>query len=161
MDKKVFANSEEARELIKSLKSENNRIVFTNGVFDIIHRGHVEYLNEAKSLGDILVVGMNSDKSVKMIKGDKRPIVGQDNRAFVLSNLKAVDLVIFFDEDNPYNLIKTILPDILVKGADWSIDKIIGADIVQANGGVVKTIKYIENNSSSNIIERVIEIYCK
>ena len=137
MNKTVFANSEDAQDLIRKLKSENKKIVFTNGVFDIIHRGHVEYLNEAKSLGDILIIGMNSDKSVKIIKGDKRPIVSEENRAFVLSNLKAVDYVILFDEDNPFNLISSVLPDVLVKGADWNIDKIIGADIIQANGGKV------------------------
>lgn len=161
MIKSAFINSDEVQELVKNLKSENKKIVFTNGVFDIIHRGHVEYLNAAKSLGDVLVVGLNSDKSVKMIKGDKRPIVTQENRAFVLSNLKAVDYVVLFDEDNPYNLIKSVLPDILVKGADWSVDKIIGADVVQSNGGDVKTIKFVENNSSSNIIERIIDVYCK
>lgn len=161
MIKSAFINSDEVQELVKNLKSENKKIVFTNGVFDIIHRGHVEYLNAAKSLGDVLVVGLNSDKSVKMIKGDKRPIVAQENRAFVLSNLKAVDYVVLFDEDNPYNLIKSVLPDILVKGADWSVDKIIGADVVQSNGGDVKTIKFVENNSSSNIIERIIDVYCK
>lgn len=161
MIKASLINPDEVQELVKNLKSENKKIVFTNGVFDIIHRGHVEYLNAAKSLGDVLVVGLNSDKSVKMIKGDKRPIVTQENRAFVLSNLKAVDYVVLFDEDNPYNLIKSVLPDILVKGADWSVDKIIGADVVQANGGDVKTIKFVENNSSSNIIERIIDVYCK
>ncbi len=106
-------------------------------------------------------MGLNSDKSVKIIKGDKRPIVGQENRAFVLANLKPVDYVIMFDEDNPLNLIKKILPDVLVKGADWHKDKIIGADAVIQNGGEVKTIKFVENNSSTDIIEQVIEKYCK
>ncbi len=146
---------------INELKAQNKKIVFTNGVFDIIHRGHVEYLSEAKSLGDILIVGMNSDSSVKMIKGDKRPIVSEAERAYVLSNLKPVDYVIIFDEDNPYELIKTIIPDILVKGADWSEDKIIGADIVKQNGGEVKRIKFVENNSSTNIIDRIIQLYTK
>jgi rfaE bifunctional protein nucleotidyltransferase chain/domain len=131
--------------------------VFTNGVFDIIHRGHVEYLSEAKSLGDVLIVGLNSDTSVRIIKGEKRPIVGQENRAYVLANLKPVDFVVIFDEDNPLNLIKTILPDILVKGADWVEDSIIGADIVKQNGGSVKRIKFVENNSSTNIIEEILK----
>lgn len=146
---------------INELKAQNKKIVFTNGVFDIIHRGHVEYLTEAKSLGDILIVGLNSDSSVKTIKGDKRPIVGEDNRAYVLSNLKPVDYVVIFDEDNPYSLIKKIVPTYLVKGADWSEDKIIGADIVKENGGEVKRIKFVENNSSTNIIDRIIQLYTK
>ncbi len=157
----IFGIDKDFEKLIQKLKSENKKIVFTNGVFDIIHRGHVEYLTEAKNLGDVLIVGLNSDKSVKIIKWDKRPIVGQENRAFVLANLKPVDYVIMFDEDNPLNLIKKILPDVLVKGADWHKDKIIGADAVIQNGGEVKTIKFVENNSSTDIIEQVIEKYCK
>jgi len=146
---------------INELKAQGRKIVFTNGVFDIIHRGHVEYLAEAKSLGDVLIVGLNSDSSVKQIKGDKRPVVGQENRAFVLMNLKPVDYVVIFNEDNPLNLIKAIVPDILVKGADWNEDKIIGADVVKANGGEVKRIKFVENSSSTDIIDRIIELYCK
>ena len=146
---------------LNELKSQKKKIVFTNGVFDIIHRGHVEYLTEAKSLGDVLIVGLNSDSSVKMIKGDKRPIVAQENRAFVLANLKPVDFVVIFDEDNPLNVIKKILPDVLVKGADWAEDKIIGSDIVKQSGGEIKRIKFVENNSSTNIIERIKEIYSK
>jgi D-glycero-beta-D-manno-heptose 1-phosphate adenylyltransferase len=146
---------------IDGLKAENKKIVFTNGVFDIIHRGHVEYLTEAKSLGDILIVGLNSDSSVRTIKGDKRPIVAEENRAYVLSNLKPVDYVVIFNEDNPYSLIKKLIPTYLVKGADWSEDNIIGADIVKENGGEVKRIKFVENNSSTNIIERIIQLYTK
>ena len=157
----IFQNFDEISEPVKKLKSAGKKIVFTNGVFDIIHRGHVEYLTAAKELGDILIVGMNSDKSVKIIKGDKRPIVSEENRAFVLSNLKPVDYVVIFNEDNPLELIRRILPDVLVKGADWEKDKIIGSDVVIANGGEVKTIKFVENNSSTNIIESVIEKYCK
>jgi rfaE bifunctional protein nucleotidyltransferase chain/domain len=156
----IFGIDKDLENLVQKLKSENKKIVFTNGVFDIIHRGHVEYLTEAKKLGDILIVGLNSDKSVKIIKGDKRPIVAQENRAFVLVNLKPVDYVILFAEDNPLNLINRILPDVLVKGADWQKDKIIGADLVIQNGGEVKTIKFVENNSSSDIIEQVIKKYC-
>lgn len=150
----------QAEIFVKEFKARDKKIVFTNGVFDIIHRGHVEYLNEAKSLGDVLIVGMNSDASVKMIKGDKRPIVTEDNRAYVLSNLKAVDAVVIFDEDNPYNLIKKVMPDVLVKGADWNEDEIIGSDLVKANDGIVKRIKFIENSSSTNIIEDIINKYC-
>ncbi|HEY3249515.1 MAG TPA: D-glycero-beta-D-manno-heptose 1-phosphate adenylyltransferase [Ignavibacteria bacterium] len=156
----MFRNSSEIKDLINRIKSGGNKIVFTNGVFDIIHRGHVEYLSQAKALGDILVVGLNSDSSVKAIKGDKRPIVTEENRAYVLANLKAVDYVVIFDEDNPYNVIKAIMPDILVKGSDWDGDKIIGSDIVKQNGGEVKRIKFVENNSSTNIIEEIIKKYC-
>jgi rfaE bifunctional protein nucleotidyltransferase chain/domain len=146
---------------VNELKAQGKKIVFTNGVFDIIHRGHVEYLTEAKSLGDILIVGLNSDSSVKMIKGDKRPVVTEENRAYVLANLKPVDYVIIFSEDTPYNTIKKVMPDILVKGADWSEDKIIGSDIVKQSGGEIKRIKFVENNSSTNIIERIIQLYTK
>ena len=148
-------------DFVNELKAQGKRIVFTNGVFDIIHRGHVKYLIEAKNLGDILIVGLNSDSSVKMIKGDKRPIVAEENRAFVLANLKPVDYVVIFSEDTPYNTIKRIVPDILVKGADWDEDKIVGSDIVKQSGGVIKRITFVENNSSTNIIEKIIQLYTK
>ncbi len=151
----------ELKEILKNLRAQRKKIVFTNGVFDIIHRGHVEYLSEAKKLGDILIVGMNSDSSVKMIKGDMRPVVNEENRSIVLASLKPVDYVVLFYEDNPFDLISRILPDILVKGADWSEDKIIGADIVKANGGEVKTIKFIQDNSSTGIIEKIVQLYSK
>ncbi len=161
MLKQIYKQGEDLAALSAELKAAGKKIVFTNGVFDIIHRGHVEYLAEARSLGDVLVVGMNSDASVKIIKGEKRPVVPEENRSFVLANLKPVDFVVIFDEDNPYNTIKAILPDYLVKGADWAEDKIIGADIVKANGGEIKRITFVENNSSTNIIDRIIELYCK
>jgi rfaE bifunctional protein nucleotidyltransferase chain/domain len=154
-------NSNSDLSFINKLKTENKKIVFTNGVFDIIHRGHIEYLNEAKKLGDILIVGLNSDKSVKKIKGEKRPIVNEVNRSIVLANLKPVDYVIIFDEETPYNLIQKILPDYLVKGADWKEDEIAGSDIVKQNGGEIKLIKYSENNSSTGIIEKIIQLYSK
>ncbi len=159
--KRIFSTGEDLQELLKELRAEKKKIVFTNGVFDIIHMGHVEYLLEAKSLGDVLIVGLNSDSSVKMIKGDKRPIVPEANRAFVLSNLKPVDFVVIFNEDNPFNLISKVTPDVLVKGADWSEDKIVGADIVKSNGGEIKRIKFVENNSSTNIIDKIIQLYTK
>ena len=154
-------NATDDLDFLKELKAQNKKIVFTNGVFDIIHRGHVEYLTEAKSLGDILIVGLNSDSSVKMIKGDKRPIVAEENRAYVLANLKPVDYVVIFTEDTPYNTIKKIMTDILVKGADWAEDKIIGSDIVKQSGGEIKRITFVENNSSTNIIDRIIQLYTK
>lgn len=158
---KTIYNAGDDLGFVNELKAKKKKIVFTNGVFDIIHRGHVEYLSQAKLLGDVLIVGLNSDSSVKAIKGDKRPIVLQENRAFVLANLKPVDYVVIFNEDNPHNLIKNIIPDILVKGADWDENKIIGTDIVTANGGEVKRINFVENNSSTGIIESIIQRYCK
>lgn len=160
MNKTIYKTSDDLG-FISKLKAKGKKIVFTNGVFDIIHRGHVEYLTEAKALGDILVVGLNSDSSVKMIKGEKRPIVSEDNRAFVLAGLKPVDYVVIFNEDTPYNTIKNIMPDILVKGADWDEDKIVGSDIVKNNGGEIKRITFVENNSSTNIIEKIIQLYTK
>ncbi|MGD0338544.1 MAG: D-glycero-beta-D-manno-heptose 1-phosphate adenylyltransferase [Bacteroidota bacterium] len=142
------------------LRREGKRLVFTNGVFDILHRGHIEYLNQARLLGDRLFVGVNSDESTRRIKGEKRPIVPQNDRIFVLSNLQSVDYVGIFDEDTPYELISTIVPDILVKGADWSIDKVVGKDIVEAAGGRVLTIPFVADRSTTNIVQRIIERYC-
>jgi D-beta-D-heptose 1-phosphate adenylyltransferase (EC 2.7.7.-) len=150
---------EEAVKRIEDYKSQNKKIVFTNGCFDIIHAGHVKYLNIAKTYGDILIVGLNSDNSIKRIKGDKRPIVPQEQRAYVLSQLKPVDMVVIFEEDTPYNLIKAIKPDVLIKGADWNIENIVGADIVLSNGGSVNTIKFDYDTSTSKIIQKIIELY--
>lgn len=143
------------------LKASNKKVVFTNGVFDLIHAGHVDYLSKAKALGGILVVGLNSDESVKRIKGDKRPILKQDERAFVLSNLKPVDYVVSFDEDTPEKLISEIIPDILVKGADWAVDKIVGKDIVEKNGGKVMNIEFVNDQSTSKIIDLIVQRYSK
>jgi D-beta-D-heptose 7-phosphate kinase/D-beta-D-heptose 1-phosphate adenosyltransferase len=137
------------------LKHEGKKIVFTNGVFDIVHRGHVEYLTKAKALGDVLFVGMNTDASVQRLKGPQRPVVPQDDRAFVLAALRVVDYVCLFDEDTPYNLIKAVVPDVLVKGSDWAIDSIVGKDIVEAAGGKVQTIDYVPNRSTTNIIQKI------
>jgi D-beta-D-heptose 7-phosphate kinase/D-beta-D-heptose 1-phosphate adenosyltransferase len=137
------------------LKREGKKIVFTNGVFDIVHRGHVEYLTKAKALGDVLFVGINTDASVQRLKGPQRPVVCQDDRAFVLAALRAVDYVCLFDEDTPYNLIKAVVPDVLVKGSDWAIDAIVGKDIVEAAGGKVQTIDYVPDRSTTNIIQKI------
>ncbi len=150
------------QELIKirtSLKEQNKKVVFTNGVFDIIHRGHVEYLLKAKELGDVLIIGLNSDHSTRIIKGDKRPIVNENDRAFVLSHLAPVDYICLFDEETPLRLITAILPDILVKGADWNIENIVGKNIVEKVGGRVVTINFIPEKSTTNIIERILERY--
>ncbi len=145
--------------LRKQFKNENKKVVFTNGVFDLIHAGHVDYLIKAKSLGDVLIVGMNSDASVKRIKGNSRPILAEKERAFIISNLKPVDFVTIFEEDTPANLIQNIIPDVLVKGADWSLDKIVGREIVEANGGEVKAIQLVNDQSTSKIIKSILEKY--
>lgn len=141
------------------LKKNKKKVVFTNGCFDLIHGGHVDYLTKAKQLGDILIVGLNSDASVKRIKGDKRPILLQDERAFIISSIKPVDYVVFFDEDTPAEIIGKLIPDILVKGADWSIDNIVGRDVVEANGGEVKTIKFVNEQSTTKIINSILNKY--
>ncbi len=151
---RVVENKELA-EIREKLRTEGKRVVFTNGVFDILHRGHVEYLAKARSLGDVLVVGMNADASVRRLKGPERPVVSQDDRAFVLAALAVVDYVCLFGEDTPYNLIKEVMPDILVKGSDWAINDIVGKDIVEAAGGKVKTIDYVPNRSTTNIIKKI------
>jgi D-beta-D-heptose 7-phosphate kinase/D-beta-D-heptose 1-phosphate adenosyltransferase len=131
-------------------------IVFTNGCFDILHAGHVRYLNQAKALGDILIIGLNSDDSVRRLKGESRPVHSEQDRAFVLLGLKAVDAVVVFNEDTPLNLIETILPDVLVKGGDWSLDKIVGRDVVEKHGGKVQTISFLEGRSTTNTIKKII-----
>ena len=143
----------------QELKQKGKKVVFTNGCFDILHAGHVDYLRKAKECGDILIVGLNSDSSVKTIKGSQRPIVPQSERAYILSNLKSVDYVILFEESTPLKLIESIIPDVLVKGADWSIDNIVGKDVVEKHGGEIKTIKFITNQSTTNIIEKVLAAY--
>ena len=143
---------EEIKKIRTQLKSEGKKVVFTNGCFDLIHSGHVDYLVKAKEMGDILILALNSDTSIKRIKGNARPILEEDERAFIVSNLKPVDYVTFFDEDTPAEIIADLIPDVLVKGADWAIDKIVGREVVEANGGEVKTIKFVNNQSTSNII---------
>lgn len=139
----------------KKLKEKNKKLVFTNGCFDILHRGHITYLKQAKSLGDYLIIGLNSDSSVKKIKGESRPLNNQNDRAYVLNNMKAVNAVVIFSEDTPYNIIKEIQPDLLVKGGDWSEDKIVGADIVKKSGGKVVSLKYVDNYSTTSTINKL------
>jgi len=140
---------------VKKWKREGKRIVFTNGCFDILHAGHVDYLQKAKALGDVLIVGLNSDASVRRLKGKERPVNPQEERKKVLEALKPVDLVVVFEEDTPERLIREIKPDVLVKGGDWSIDKIVGADFVKSYGGEVKTIQFVHNTSTTDIINRI------
>ncbi len=143
------------------LMKQNKKVVFTNGVFDILHAGHVDYLIKSKKLGDVLIVAVNSDSSVKKIKGDLRPVVPQNERAFIISQLKPVDYVTIFEEETPFEVIKKLIPDVLVKGADWSKDKIVGADIVEINGGKVETIDFVNSTSTTNIIKTVLEKFKK
>lgn len=142
-------------ELVAKLKLSGYSIVFTNGCFDILHKGHVAYLQTAKSMGDILIVGMNTDASVKRLKGEERPINTLEDRAFVLSALKSVDYVVPFDEDNPLTLIQSIKPDVLVKGGDYTMETIIGAKEVLAHGGRVEIIPFVEGKSTSSIIDAI------
>ena len=147
----------EIKEIRAQLKKEGKKVVFTNGCFDLIHSGHVDYLIKAREMGDVLILGLNTDSSVKRIKGNNRPILKQNERAFILSNLKPVDYVTFFEEDTPTEIINDLIPDVLVKGADWAMDKIVGREVVEANGGKVKTIKFVNDQSTSKIIKIIIE----
>src|SRR5713226_3920028 len=140
------------------LRSEGKRLVFTNGCFNLLHPGHVRYLSAARSLGDALVVALNSDRSVRVLKGEGRPILDEQERAEVIAALEAVDYVIVFDEETPRELIADLLPDVLVKGGDWPLDRIIGREEVEAAGGRVISLPYIEGSSTSDIIERVAKI---
>ena len=137
------------------VKLHSQKIVFTNGCFDVLHFGHVQYLLEAKKLGDLLVVGLNSDASVRRLKGESRPINGENERAFVLAALEFVDYVVVFEEDTPKKLIETVRPNVLVKGGDYQIENIVGADFVMQNGGTVTTIPFVEGFSSTHIIEQL------
>jgi len=136
-------------------KFKNQKIVFTNGCFDILHRGHIEYLARAADQGNKLVIGLNTDNSVKRIKGANRPVNDENTRALILASLHFVDAVVLFDEDTPYGLIKELKPDILIKGSDYQIEEIVGSDIVLANGGQVITLDYIPGYSTSSIIEKL------
>ena len=145
--------------IISDLKNKNLRIVFTNGCFDLIHTGHTRYLAAARGAGDKLIVAVNSDNSVRKIKGNKRPIIPLEERMEVLSGFEFVDFVISFEEPDPYNVIKAIKPNVLIKGGDWPLDKIIGRDIVQGEGGEVFTIPVIPGRSTSAIVERIISLH--
>ena len=142
-------------EIINRIKAERKKIIFTNGCFDLLHVGHVRYLAQAKKLGDFLIIGLNSDSSVKELKGEDRPINSFEDRATLLSALNSVDLVIKFEEQTPENLIKDIVPDILVKGGDYNIEDIVGYQIVIQNGGQVKTLSFYDGYSSTNYIDKI------
>lgn len=153
----------EISNIVSELRSENKEIVFTNGVFDILHKGHVDYLKEAATFGNILIVGVNSDSSVKRLKGDDRPLNSELDRAFIISELRSVDYVIIFEDDTPIELIKLIKPDVLVKGGDYDPNitnhsdakYIVGSDIVFQNGGEVKIVNLTPERSTTNTINKI------
>lgn len=155
VNKRLYAMADLVRQCnVWRLKSD--RIVFTNGVFDILHRGHVEYLQEAAALGDRLVVGLNSDASVKRLgKGPDRPLNDQDSRALVLAALRCVDGVVIFGEDTPLEVITAVKPDVLVKGGDWTVDRIVGSDVVRGYGGDVRSLKLVDGFSTTNLVDRI------
>lgn len=160
MEKKLGERILPLKELLEiraDLKKSGKRVVFTNGCFDVLHRGHVDYLEKARSLGDVLIVGLNTDSSTQKIKGPTRPINLEEDRAIVLSSLRSVDFVCFFDEETPLNLIEKLVPDILVKGADWSKESIVGKEIVEKAGGSVQTIDFLPHRSTTNIIQKILD----
>jgi len=148
---------EEAAAAREAARADGKTVVFTNGCFDLIHAGHVDYLEAARGHGDMLIVGLNSDESMRRIKGSGRPLTPETDRAAVLAGLGSVDLVVVFGEDDPYNLIEALLPDVLVKGADWAEDRIIGADLVKARGGKVVRVELTPGRSTSSLIDLVVE----
>jgi rfaE bifunctional protein nucleotidyltransferase chain/domain len=145
----------DAIELVKNWKSANNKVVFTNGCFDIVHLGHIDYLEKARNLGTKLVLGLNTDASVNRLKGPTRPVVNEYARARMMAAFEFVDAVILFDEPTPLQLIEAVKPDILVKGDDYTVETIVGSDFVIANGGEVKTISLVQGYSTTKLIEKI------
>jgi D-glycero-beta-D-manno-heptose 1-phosphate adenylyltransferase len=152
--KSKIVSKETLEPLLNVMKFKSKTVVFSNGCFDILHRGHVEYLSKSASLGNVMIIGLNSDASVRRLKGPNRPVQDEQSRAMILASLQFVNYVVLFDEDTPYKLIDFIKPDILVKGSDYKEDEIVGADIVKKNGGKVITIDLVEGYSTTSIIER-------
>ena len=161
MDDEKIKKIKQMKSIIAGLKARGKKVVFTNGCFDILHVGHIRYLKKAKKQGDILVIGLNTDRSVKKIKGEKRPIVSEKERAEVLSALEFVDYVVLFDEPDPFLLIQSLKPNVLVKGADWPKDEIIGREIVEKAGGRVVRVPLVRGASSTGVIEKIIRVYCR
>jgi D-beta-D-heptose 7-phosphate kinase/D-beta-D-heptose 1-phosphate adenosyltransferase len=154
-------SQEEIVRIRQKAREDGQRVVFTNGCFDILHRGHVEYLGAAKELGDMLIVGVNTDSSTKKIKGDKRPIVPLEDRMAVLASLGCVDYVTGFNDETPFELIELLVPDVLAKGGDWKIDEVVGKDTMEKVGGKVVIIDLLEGRSTRDIIGRIVEKYCR
>jgi D-beta-D-heptose 7-phosphate kinase/D-beta-D-heptose 1-phosphate adenosyltransferase len=157
--RRVYSDYSELAPFWPSLKPGLGKIVFTNGCFDILHSGHVAYLEEARSLGDALVLGLNGDDSVRRLKGPERPLNLFEDRASVVAGLRAVDLVVGFAEDTPLNLIHLIQPDVLVKGGDWEISRIVGASFVMEQGGEVRSLAFKQGRSTTGVVERILERY--
>ena len=153
-EKKIIKSSLDLQKTIKTWKKNNQKIVFTNGCFDILHLGHIKTLSESKKLGDKLVVGLNNDESVKILKGKNRPINNNYQRSMMLAALSFVDLVVFFEEDTPYNLIKLVLPNIITKGGDYEKKDVIGGDLILSKGGQINIIPLLPNLSSSKLIRK-------
>ncbi|MCK9163298.1 MAG: D-glycero-beta-D-manno-heptose 1-phosphate adenylyltransferase [Bacteroidales bacterium] len=154
--KNKISSLESLKLKLSEWEKEGKKIVFTNGCFDIIHQGHIDYLAKAKDLGDILIIGLNTDRSVREIKGKTRPIQDEKSRAIILASMQFIDAIVYFSEPTPYQLIKAIQPDILVKGADYKPEEIIGYDIVQAKGGEIKTLTFLEGYSTSEIEKKIL-----
>lgn len=156
---KIFENWDEALLLVRQWKAAGHKIVFTNGCFDLLHLGHVLYLEEAKSKGDKLIVAANSDASVQELKGIHRPIKDQKNRIHILAALESVDMVLVFNENTPLELIKMLIPDVIVKGGDWKPDQIVGADVVLEHGGDVLSLQFVDNYSTTALEQKIIDAY--
>jgi D-beta-D-heptose 7-phosphate kinase/D-beta-D-heptose 1-phosphate adenosyltransferase len=152
---------EDLHRIVEDLKKKGKRIVFTNGCFDLLHLGHIRYLEKAKSLGDILVVGVNSDRSVQSLKGPERPILPEEERAEILSGLECVDYITLFDGLTPLELISSLQPHILVKGGDWAKETTVGREVVERSGGEVVILPFVEGSSTSNLIETILKRYEK
>lgn len=159
LSKSKIKSQRELKNIILALKKRGKKVVFTNGCFDLLHYGHVKYLEDAKRKGDILVVGINSDASVRRIKGTKRPIINEQDRLKIIAALESVDYVVLFKEDTPFNIINLLRPDILIKGADWDKDKIVGRDIILRYGGRVATIRLIKGRSTTNFIRKIVQTH--
>jgi len=145
--------------LIAGERSRGKRVVFTNGCFDLLHVGHVKYLQKARQFGDLLVVGLNSDASVRRLKGERRPLIEESERAHILAALDCIDYVVLFDEDTPVRVIEAVQPDVLVKGGDYSLDQVVGREIVEARGGRVELVQFVDGRSTSRIIEKILASY--
>jgi D-beta-D-heptose 7-phosphate kinase/D-beta-D-heptose 1-phosphate adenosyltransferase len=159
--KKKIKERKELLRIIKNLKAKGKQIVFTNGCFDVLHLGHVRYLEEAKALGDVLVVGVNSDSSVRKLKGPKRPILPEQERTEILSGLGCVDYITIFNEADPLKLITSLKPNLLVKGGDWTREQIVGREVVERSGGELVIIPFVNGASTSNVIDTILKRYEK
>jgi rfaE bifunctional protein nucleotidyltransferase chain/domain len=152
---KIFASRDDIKYWLGYWRFHSQKIVFTNGCFDLLHQGHIDYLAKAADQGDVLVIGLNTDESVKRIKGNGRPVQDENSRALLLASLRFVDAVVLFNEDTPYHLIKTVQPDTLVKGSDYQVEDIVGYDVVKQKGGNVVTIEYLEGFSTTGLINKI------